>query len=125
MKRKDRLQKRPPVGTRVMRIYGRKNYCEYGELGTVTAHNENGSFQMTLDERQPFYRAMWGSKAKSTDHGGVVHEHLTPGEVQKLSTVYRENARRLRAVAKDFSLAAKEQDEIQAKQVAAEGQENR
>lgn len=113
MKRKDRLSRRPKIGTRVMRVYGRKDYAEYGEIGTVTAHNENGSFQMTLDERQPFYRAMWGYKAKITDHGGTVHERLGPSEVQELSKVYRENARRLRAVAADYSQAAKEQDEIQ------------
>ncbi|MDQ1111114.1 hypothetical protein QE418_000562 [Microbacterium testaceum] len=95
--------RRPNIGARVMRVYGRKDYAEYGEIGTVTAHNGNGTFQMTLDAAQPFYREMWGSKAKPTDHGGMVHKVLTPHEVTPLAKVYRENARRLRAVAKTWA----------------------
>lgn len=108
-----RSRRRPAIGTRVMRGYGRENYIDYGEIGTVTAHNDNGTFQMTLDEKQPFYRSMWGRKAKITDHGGTVHKVLNASEVVPLVEAYETNARRLRAVAKDFSIAAKEQAEIQ------------
>lgn len=101
------MKRRPAIGTRVMRTYGRKDFAEYGEIGTVTAHNDNGTLQMTLDDRQPYARAMWGAKAKSTDHGGMVHLSLNPSEVESLPAVYRENARRLRSVAKSWAEAAK------------------
>lgn len=94
------MKRRPAIGTRVMRTYGRKEYTDYGEIGTVTAHNDSGSFQMTLDTDQPFARWMWGYKAKRTDNGGLVHDRLTSGEVEPLESVYRENARRFRRIAK-------------------------
>ena len=103
-----RKRKAPAVGTRVMRPYGCSNYVTYGEIGTVTAHNGDGTFQMTLDAEQPFYRTMWGAKAKITDHGGMVHEVLTPTEVEPLVAVYRENARRLRVVADNYANAARD-----------------
>lgn len=105
------MKKRPAIGTRVMRPYGRKEYAEYGEIGTVTAHNDGNSFQMTLDEHQPYFRWMWGSKAKPTDNGGMVHEELGASEVEPLVTVYRENARRLRSVARAWSDAAKREED--------------
>lgn len=89
-----------------MRPYGRKDYAEYGEIGTVTAHNANGTLQMTLDAEQPYARAMWGAKAKHTDHGGTVHDVLMPSEVELIVSVYRDNARRLRTVAKSWANAA-------------------
>lgn len=89
-----------------MRPYGRKEYAEYGEVGTVSAHNPDGTFQMTLDIEQPYARAMWGAKAKRTDHGGTVHEVLSPSEVEPIVAVYKENARRLRTVAKSWADAA-------------------
>lgn len=101
--------RRPNIGTRVMRVYGRKDYAEYGEIGTVTAHDPDGRhFSMTLDEVQPFYRAMWGAKAKPTGHGGTTMDRLSPHEVEPLARVYRENARRLRAVAKLWDERARE-----------------
>lgn len=101
------MKRRPAIGTRVMRVYGRKEYAEYGEIGTVTAHEGSGSFEMTLDGRQPYARSMWGAKAKPTDNGGLVHQHLSASEVEPLVSVYRNNARRLRDVAKVWSDAAK------------------
>ena len=101
------MKRRPAIGTRVMRPYGRKEYATYGELGVVSAHNDDGTFQMTLDADQPFARAMWGSKAKRTDHGGRVHEILNPSEVEPLASVYRENASRFRAVARTWDEAAR------------------
>lgn len=89
-----------------MRPYGRKEYAEYGEVGTVTAHNADGTLQMTLDEDQPYARAMWGAKAKRTDHGGTVHSVLSASEVEPIVSVYKENARRLRSVAKSWADAA-------------------
>lgn len=100
--------RRPKIGARVMRVYGRKDYAEYGEVGTVTAHKDNGTFQMTLDDHQPFWIAMWGTKSKPNGHAGVVHKVLTPHEVAPLAKVYRENARRLRAVAKLWADKARE-----------------
>ena len=94
------MKKRPEIGTRVMRTYGRKEYVDYGELGTVTSHGDGKSFSMTLDADQPFARWRWGSKAKRTDHGGLVHDRLGPSEVEPLASVYRENARRFRSVAR-------------------------
>lgn len=93
------MKRRPPIGKRVMRPYGRSNYAEYGEVGTVTAHNDDGTFQMTLDTIQPFHREMWGAKSRETQNGGLVHKILNPSEVSPLVTVYRENAKRLRRVA--------------------------
>jgi len=101
------MKTRPAIGTRVMRGYGRKDYAEYGEIGTITAHGENGLIEMTLDAEQPFHREMWGSKSKLTDHGGTVMKQLTPSEVEPLASVYRDNARRLRSVAKAWDEAAK------------------
>ena len=101
-------KRRPAIGARVMRPYGRKEYTDYGEIGTVTAHNDDGrTFQMTLDADQPFARWMWGAKAKRTDHGGRVHEILGVTEVVPLAAAYRENARRFRAIAKKWSEAAR------------------
>ena len=101
------MKRRPAIGTRVMRPYGRKDFATYGELGVISAHNDNGTFQMTLDADQPFARAMWGAKAKRTDHGGTVHAVLNPSEVEPLSAVYRDNARRFRSVAKTWDAAAR------------------
>lgn len=89
-----------------MRPYGRKEYTDYGEIGTVTAHNDDGTLQMTLDGDQPFARWMWGAKAKRTDHGGMVHKVLGTNEVRKLADVYRENGRRLESVAASWFQAA-------------------
>lgn len=63
---------------------------------------------MTLDTDQPFARWMWGAKAKRTDHGGRVIEHLGPREVEPLVQVYRENARRFRRVAKAWDQNARD-----------------
>jgi hypothetical protein len=94
------MKRRPAIGTKVMRTYGRREYVDFGEIGVVTGHGDGNSFSMTLDADQPFARWMWGSKAKRTDHGGQVHAHLGPSEVEPLAAVYYENARRFRAVAK-------------------------
>lgn len=90
----------PKVGARVMRTYGRREYVDYGEVGTVTAHNSDGTFEMTLDDIQPFHRWMFGAKSKPTDNGGRVHKRLTAREVEPLASVYRRSAARLRSVAK-------------------------
>lgn len=111
--RETRLKRRPPIGKRVMRPYGRVNYAEYGELGTVTAHNDDGTFQMTLDAEQPFHREMWGAKSKLTDHGGKVHERLNPSEVGSAVTIYRENAKRLRRVANAWAAEADHQRRVE------------
>lgn len=100
------MRRRPAIGTRVMRPYGRKEYATYGEIGTVTSHGDGQSFSMTLDMDQPFAKAMWGYKAKRTDHGGLVHDRLGPTEVESLASVYRENAKRFRRIAKAWDKAA-------------------
>lgn len=97
----------PEVGTRVMRPYGRREYVDYGEIGTVTAHNEDGkTFQMTLDAEQPFHRWMFGAKSKKTDNGGLVHKVLTPREVTPLAEAYRTTAERFRFLAMDWDFRA-------------------
>lgn len=95
-----------------MRPYGRKEYAEYGEVGTVTAHNDDGTFQMTLDADQPYAKAMWGAEAKRSDHGGTIHGVLNASEVEPIVSVYRENARRLRLVAKSWADAAVRESEV-------------
>lgn len=89
-----------------MRPYGRMTYTTYGETGIVTAHNADGTFQMTLDDFQPYRREMWGAKSRLNENAGLVHKSLTSSEVDPLVTVYRENAQRLRRLAKSFSDAA-------------------
>ena len=102
------MKRRHPIGTRVIWIYGRKDYAEYGEVGTVTAHDEDTKhgFTVVTDDYQPFFRAMSGAKAKPTGHSREL-KHMTARECPKLSDTYRENARRLRRVAKDWDAAAR------------------
>lgn len=102
-------KKRPEIGARVMRPYGRREYTDYGEIGTVTAHAEGYEHQlsMTLDDFQPFARWMYGSKAKATGHERVM-DRLGTREVIPLAEVYQENARRFRSVAKDWARRAQE-----------------
>lgn len=89
-----------------MRPYGRQNFIEYGEIGTVTAHGDDGTFRMALDDEQPYWREMWGRGSSPAAHAGMVHEKLTPNEVNSLAGTYRENAKRFRAIARTFSDAA-------------------
>lgn len=107
-----RMPRRHPIGTRVMWTYGRKDYAEYGEIGVVTAHDEDSKhgFTVTTDDYQPFHRSAFGSKSKPTGHSRVL-TRMTARECPKLSEVYRENARRLRRVAKDWDAAAKRLEE--------------
>lgn len=101
-------KKKPPVGTRVMWRYGRKEYVDYGEIGTVTAHSEDGVFiTVEMDDEQPFHRWMFGAKSKRGGHARTV-DTFRPDEPTPLVTAYRDNARRFRAVAKEWDAAAKE-----------------
>ncbi len=104
--------RRHPIGPRVMWVYGREDYTAYGEVGVVTAHDEGSKhgFTVTTDDRQPFYREAFGAKAKATGHSRVL-SHMTTRECPKLSEVYRENARRLRRVAKAWDATAREIEE--------------
>lgn len=103
-----KAKRRPPIGTRVMWVYGRKDYVEYGEIGTVTAHDEDSAsrFTVTTDDDQPFHRVAFGAKSKRTGHARVLRG-MTVVDCPPLVAVYRQNARRLRNVARDWDAAAR------------------
>lgn len=107
--KRSRQPRRHPIGTRVMWVYGRKDYAEYGEVGTVTAHDADTKhgFTVTTDDAQPFHRAAFGAKSKPIGHSRVL-TGMTVRECPRLADVYRENARRLRRIAKTWDAAAAE-----------------
>ncbi|MGN7969001.1 hypothetical protein [Microbacterium sp. 22296] len=102
------VKRRPPIGTRVMWVYGRKDYASYGEVGTITAHDADSrhTFTVTTDDYQPFHRVAFGSKSKPTGHSREL-TRVTVRECPRLAEVYRETARRLRDVARYWDEAAR------------------
>jgi len=96
---------RPPIGTLVMWIYGRKDYAEFGEIGTVISYADDGQhYTVAIDDEQPFHRQAYGAKSKRTGHAREAV--FSTDRVIPLVEVYRSNATRFRAVAEDWDRAA-------------------
>lgn len=91
----------PWVGQRVMWPYGKKDYVHIGEVGTVTrARDERGQFEVTMDDNQPFHRAIFGSKSKPTGHARVVE--FGSDTLYELFEVYLDNVRTFESLADDW-----------------------
>lgn len=103
---------RPAIGSRVMWRYGTKDYANYGEVGTVTSVHDTGHITVTMDDEQPFHRAMFGAKSKRTGHTRVCE--FRDSEVESLADAYRDTAERLRRVAKGWEDEANAVDAYQA-----------
>jgi len=97
--------KKPAIGTKVMWVYGRRDYAEFGEIGVVTAHTKDG-ITVEIDDDQPYSRACFGSKVKRTGHARTVE--FTTDHVVPLFDVYKANAKRMRAVAKRWDELTRE-----------------
>lgn len=95
------MTKKPEIGARVMFPYGRREYIDYGEVGTITSHGEGRRFTFTRDDYQPFARWMFGSKAKLTGHAKE-RKTFSARELKPLAEVYAGNANRFRSVAEQW-----------------------
>lgn len=95
------MSERPKIGARVMFPYGRREYVDYGEVGTITSHGEGRRFTFTLDDYQPFAKWMFGSKAKLTGHAKE-RKTFSAMELKPLAEVYVGNANRFRSVAEQW-----------------------
>lgn len=94
-------------GTRIMWRYGTKDYANYGEIGVVT-DSDATHVTVTMDDEQPFHRALFGSKSKRAGHSRVVK--FRHGEVELLSDAYRDTAKRMHSVAEGWAEAARSID---------------
>lgn len=91
-----------------MWVYGRKEYTDYGEIGTVTEHAKDSHFiTVVMDDEQPFHHWMFGARSKRAGHARTVPT-FGPHEPTPLVEVYRRNAERFRAVAEDWDVLAKQ-----------------
>ena len=111
MAKRQKAEPRPPIGARVVWIYGRKEYIDYGEIGVVVAHRGVTMFDVQTDDEQPYHRWAFGAKAPRTLPGrGRLLTNMTTGQCRTLAAVHRTNARRFKDVARQLEAAARDEE---------------
>lgn len=95
------------VGDKVMWIYGRKGYTQYGEIGVVTDIGDDGYVTVLTDGDQPFRKAMG---LKNYQPRTI---RVEPAGAPRVVDVYRETAETFRALAATWDAAAERESVLE------------